>query len=74
MQCKQRNISINLQKDKMEDEKVKKLKMKLALIENALRNAQRQEMILGIDAEDLCNELLDQWNELQESLRELEKK
>ena len=58
----------------MEDEKVKKLKMKLALIENALRNAQRQEMILGIDAEDLCNELLDQWNELQESLRELEKK
>lgn len=74
MQCKQRNISINFQKDKMEDEKVKKLKMKLALIENALRNAQRQEMILGIDTEDLCNELLDQWNELQESLRELEKK
>ena len=58
----------------MEDEKVKKLKMKLALIENALRNAQRQETILGIDTEDLCNELLDQWNELQESLRELEKK
>ena len=58
----------------MEDEKVKKLKMKLALIENALRNAQRQEMILGIDTEDLRNELLDQWNELQESLRELEKK
>ena len=57
----------------MENEKVRKLKMKIALIENALQNARRQQMILGTDTEDINNELLDEWNQAQDELRELEK-
>lgn len=56
----------------MEDEKIKKVKEKIARLENAMSNTRRKEMMLGFSLEETFNELLDEWNEAQDELRELE--
>lgn len=58
----------------MEDEKIKKVKEKIARLENAMNNTRRKEMLLGFKLEETLNELLDEWNEAQDELRELENK
>lgn len=58
----------------MENEKVKKLKEKITRLENAMNNTRRKEMLLGFSLEEIFNELLDEWNQAQDELRELENK
>ena len=58
----------------MENEEIKKVKEKIARLENAMNNTRRKEMLLGINLEETFNELLDEWNEAQDELRELESK
>lgn len=58
----------------MENEEVKKVKEKIARLENAMNNTRRKEMLLGFDLEETFNELLDEWNEAQDELRDLENK
>lgn len=58
----------------MENEEIKKVKEKIARLENAMNNIRRKEMLLGFNLEETLNELLDEWNEAQDELRELESK
>lgn len=58
----------------MENEEVKKVKEKIARLESAMNNTRRKEMMLGFSLEEIFNELLDEWNEAQDELRELENK
>jgi hypothetical protein len=57
----------------MENEKIKKVKETIARLENAMRNTRRKELMLGFSLEEVFNELLDEWNEAQDELRELER-
>lgn len=57
----------------MENEKIKKVKEAIARLENAMRNTRRKEQMLGFSLEEVFNELLDEWNEAQDELRELER-
>lgn len=57
----------------MENEKIKKVKETIARLENAMRNTRRKEQMLGFSLEEVFNELLDEWNEAQDELRELER-
>lgn len=58
----------------MKNEKVKKIKEKIVRLENAMRNTRKKEQMLGFNLEEVFNELLDEWNEAQDELRELESK
>ena len=58
----------------MEDEELKKIKEKIVRLENAMRNTRRKEQMLGFNLEEVFNELLDEWSEAQDELRELENK
>lgn len=57
----------------MENERIKKVKETIARLENAMRNTRRKEQMLGFSLEEVFNELLDEWNEAQDELRELER-
>ena len=58
----------------MEDEELKKIKEKIVRLENTMRNTRKKELMLGFSLEEVFNELLDEWNEAQDELRELENK
>ena len=58
----------------MEDEELKKIKEKIVRLENAMRNTRKKELMLGFSLEEVYNELLDEWNEAQDELREFENK
>lgn len=58
----------------MEDEELKKIKEKIVRLENAMRNTRKKELMLVFSLEEVFNELLDEWNEAQDELRELENK